>query len=92
MYFVTCNIPDIVCPGQRKGESLGQSVLGEFFGQIWVSFMFIYALSDYVKGRSECIGGVFWSEVGGEYLGQPKFGWCQVFTAQLSFSLGKGFP
>ena len=49
--FVTCNIPDIVCPGQRKGKSLGQSVLGEFFGQIWVSFMFIYALSDYVKGR-----------------------------------------
>ena len=29
---ITCNIPDIVCPGQRKGESLGQSVLGEFFG------------------------------------------------------------
>ena len=38
----------------------GQKVFGGvFFGQIWVSFMFIYALSDYVKGRSECIGGVF---------------------------------
>ena len=67
MYFVTCNIPDIVCPGQRKGESLGQSVLGEFFGQIWVSFMFIYALSDYVKGRGKFLGrswGEFWSDLG----------------------------
>ena len=45
---VTCNIPDTVCPGQRKGKSLGQSWGGSFLvrsGSVFCLFMHCLTMS-----------------------------------------------